>query len=39
MVTFRIIEAMRGTIHFISEKGSGTEAIIRFPSVPDSLEV
>lgn len=39
MVTFRIIEAMRGTIHFISEKGNGTEAIIRFPSVPDSVEV
>ncbi|WP_339271293.1 HAMP domain-containing sensor histidine kinase [Paenibacillus sp. FSL W8-0187] len=34
MVTFRIIEAMHGTIHFVSEKGSGTEAIIRFPAVP-----
>lgn len=32
MVTFRIIEAMRGTIHFKSEKGSGTEVVIRFPA-------
>ncbi|MFU1793469.1 ATP-binding protein [Paenibacillus azoreducens] len=31
MVTFRIIEAMRGKIQFKSQKGAGTEAIIRFP--------
>lgn len=31
MVTFRIIEVMEGTLHFQSEKGKGTEAIIRFP--------
>jgi two-component system sporulation sensor kinase B len=33
MVTFRIIEAMQGEIHFSSEKGVGTEAVIRFPSI------
>ncbi|MFD0672814.1 ATP-binding protein [Cohnella sp. GCM10027633] len=33
MVTFRIIEVMQGTIEFRSEKGKGTEAIIRFPLV------
>ncbi|QHT60878.1 sensor histidine kinase [Paenibacillus lycopersici] len=33
MITFRIIEAMRGTIVFTSEKGVGTEATIRFPAV------
>lgn len=33
MVTFRIIEVMNGTLTFKSEKGAGTEAIIRFPSV------
>ncbi|AWB43598.1 sensor histidine kinase [Paenibacillus sp. CAA11] len=33
MVTFRIIEVMQGDIQFKSEKGRGTEAIIRFPSV------
>ncbi|WP_055105738.1 sensor histidine kinase [Paenibacillus ihumii] len=32
MVTFRIIEVMQGEITFLSEKGVGTEAIIRFPS-------
>ncbi len=32
MVTFRIIEVMNGKIHFISEKGVGTEAIVRFPT-------
>ncbi|WP_238996585.1 sensor histidine kinase [Paenibacillus pinistramenti] len=32
MVTFRIIEAMQGSIHFTSEKGKGTEAVLRFPS-------
>ncbi|MCM3700053.1 sensor histidine kinase [Paenibacillus macerans] len=33
MVTFRIIEVMNGEIHFTSEKGAGTEVVIRFPSV------
>lgn len=33
MVTFRIIEVMNGRIHFKSEKGVGTEAIVRFPAV------
>lgn len=33
MVTFRIIEVMEGTLIFHSEKGKGTEAIIRFPLV------
>ncbi|MFD2699300.1 ATP-binding protein [Paenibacillus shunpengii] len=32
MVTFRIIEAMDGSIEYSSEKGIGTEAVIRFPS-------
>ncbi|OAB39094.1 histidine kinase [Paenibacillus macquariensis subsp. defensor] len=32
MVTFRIIEAMEGNVIFNSEKGVGTEAIIRFPA-------
>jgi signal transduction histidine kinase len=32
MVTFRIIEAMKGTIRFNSTKGIGTEAIIRIPA-------
>ncbi|MBC8079369.1 MAG: sensor histidine kinase [Gorillibacterium sp.] len=31
MVTFRIIEAMKGKIEFLSEKKAGTEAIIRLP--------
>jgi len=31
MVTFRIIEAMQGTIDFKSSKGKGTEVIVRFP--------
>lgn len=31
MVTFRIIEVMEGTLQFRSEKGKGTEALIRFP--------
>jgi two-component system sporulation sensor kinase B len=31
MVTFRIIEVMKGTIQFHSTKGKGTEIIIRFP--------
>jgi two-component system, sporulation sensor kinase B len=32
MVTFRIVEVMQGRIWFHSEKGKGTEAIVRFPS-------
>ncbi|GGD94319.1 sensor histidine kinase [Paenibacillus nasutitermitis] len=32
MVTFRIIELMDGKLEFRSEKGVGTEAIIRFPA-------
>ncbi|AZN41670.1 ATP-binding protein [Paenibacillus albus] len=32
MVTFRIIEVMQGTIKFKSQKGVGTEAMIRFPA-------
>ncbi|MGF7047049.1 signal transduction histidine kinase [Paenibacillus sp. DS2015] len=32
MVTYRIIEAMKGNIKFKSEKGIGTEAIITFPA-------
>ncbi|MEK3731509.1 HAMP domain-containing sensor histidine kinase [Paenibacillus sp. FSL M8-0334] len=39
MVTFRIIEGMKGTIKFSSRKGSGTEAIIRFPAVPPNTEL
>ncbi|PYI55898.1 sensor histidine kinase [Paenibacillus flagellatus] len=31
MVTFRIIEVMQGRLEFISKKGVGTEAIVRFP--------
>jgi signal transduction histidine kinase len=31
MVTFRIIEVMKGTITIHSTKGKGTEFIIRFP--------
>jgi Signal transduction histidine kinase len=33
MVTFRIIEAMNGTISFDSEIGKGTEVTLRFPIV------
>lgn len=32
MVTFRIIEAMQGEIHFSSKKGVGTEAVISLPA-------
>ncbi|NBD23122.1 sensor histidine kinase [Paenibacillus glycinis] len=32
MVTFRIIEVMQGTLEFKSQKGIGTEAMIRFPA-------
>lgn len=31
MVTFRIIEVMKGTLEFRSVKGEGTEAIVQFP--------
>lgn len=34
MVTFRIIESLQGIITFESEKGAGTEAIIKLPAVP-----
>ncbi|MEC0241830.1 HAMP domain-containing sensor histidine kinase [Paenibacillus dokdonensis] len=33
MVTFRIIEVMKGNMKFLSEKGVGTEVIVRFPAV------
>ncbi|WP_199616969.1 sensor histidine kinase [Paenibacillus alkalitolerans] len=33
MVTFRIIEVMKGTLEFRSMKGKGTEAIVRFPLI------
>ncbi|WP_164779595.1 sensor histidine kinase [Paenibacillus kobensis] len=36
MVTFRIIEVMQGTLEFRSEKGQGTEAVVRFPLVHQS---
>ncbi len=35
MVTFRIIEVMGGKVQFKSEKGVGTEAVVRFPSVKE----
>ena len=33
MVTFRIIEAMKGKIHFTSHRGIGTEVVISIPLV------
>jgi len=39
MVTFRIIEAMKGSIHFKSQKGKGTEALIRLPKAPNPSAV
>ncbi|MNW15222.1 Sporulation kinase E [compost metagenome] len=33
MVTFRLIEIMKGHIEFKSQRYSGTEVIIRFPIV------
>lgn len=33
MVTFLIIEAMKGTLEFQSQKYVGTEVIIRFPTI------
>ncbi|MBW7453589.1 ATP-binding protein [Paenibacillus sepulcri] len=38
MVTFRIIELMEGKLEFKSEKGVGTEAIIRFPAASEKME-
>lgn len=38
MVTFRIIEAMDGTIRFSSTKGIGTEAVIRLPAIEHPSE-
>ncbi|MBT2288372.1 ATP-binding protein [Paenibacillus albidus] len=32
MVTFRIIEAMKGTIEFESQAGEGTEVVVKLPS-------
>jgi two-component system, sporulation sensor kinase B len=32
MVTFRIIESHEGTIHYFSEEGEGTEAVITLPA-------
>ncbi|MFD2875295.1 hypothetical protein ACFTAO_03905 [Paenibacillus rhizoplanae] len=32
MVTFRIVEAMNGTIEFNSRKGEGTEVLIKLPA-------
>ena len=32
MVTFRIIEAMNGKIHYSSKKGAGTDAVITLPA-------
>ncbi|EFM10427.1 integral membrane sensor signal transduction histidine kinase [Paenibacillus curdlanolyticus YK9] len=39
MVTFRIIEVMQGTLRFRSQKGVGTEAIIRLPSAAADSQV
>lgn len=36
MVTFRIIEVMKGKITFKSEKGVGTEVIVWFPAVSNA---
>ncbi|MEW9698232.1 ATP-binding protein [Paenibacillus sp. SI8] len=36
MVTFRIIEVMKGSIKFKSQKNLGTEVIIRFPAINHS---
>ncbi|GIP54001.1 sensor histidine kinase [Paenibacillus vini] len=36
MVTFRIIEVMNGKIQFKSEKGVGTEVMVRFPAVKNA---
>ncbi|AJS57383.1 sensor histidine kinase [Paenibacillus sp. IHBB 10380] len=33
MVSYRIVEVMNGSITFTSEKGVGTEVIIKFPSI------
>lgn len=39
MVTYRIIEAMKGNIKFKSERGIGTEAIITFPVAAEEDKV
>lgn len=39
MVTFRIIEAMKGRIHFTSQKGIGTEVVISIPIAPSEEEM
>lgn len=39
MVTFRIIEAMKGTIQFKSQKGKGTEVLIRLPKTTNPTAV
>ena len=36
MVTYQIVELMQGKLEFKSKKGVGTEAVIRFPSLPQS---
>ncbi|MFC5649330.1 ATP-binding protein [Paenibacillus solisilvae] len=36
MVTFRIIEVMQGKLEFKSKKGVGTEAVMRFPALPQT---
>lgn len=38
MVTYRIIEAMKGTINFNSEKGIGTEVVIKIPMYLKNLK-
>lgn len=39
MVTFRIIEAMKGSIYFTSHKGIGTEVVISIPVAPSEEEM
>jgi len=40
MVTFKIIEAMGGTINFHSQFGEGTEVIVKLPvALPEENEV
>lgn len=38
MVTFQIVEMMRGTLSFFSAKGKGTEATVRFPVIAHAEE-
>ncbi|MGG1551844.1 ATP-binding protein [Paenibacillus ferrarius] len=35
MVTFRLIDMMKGQVEFKSQRLQGTEVILRFPSLPD----